>query len=369
MEFISSSCGTEQFKTALVEVYTPSMIAIKLTPVATLRFLKALALMVNQKFGMVFLGWEFGENRLLDYIGSNTKALYKSIYGRALDEKEVFIVLRKRFVFCWMTTFATILQIVFTISGVAYLTAVLAFFMLPLTYLDRQWATLVTKMAPRYERSLIIRVSLALKDACAPIGSIELPRRYRMHQQRFINLTNIEMFVGGIQVLTGTLILIYSLLIIVGWQDSDLQDQLADLALTIILIRIVKEMTNWVSPWIEFSLTATKYESNEKWFTDLINELMKISNGSIDTLDEKIKSLSEKEREHICRAARSLFELGKETVPFETEMVPIEKDAKPLTQFTFEEALPEHLQSMKFSSEQVSFLSYLFTLSISPKEA
>ena len=93
--------------------------------------------------------WGAGESRLLDAVGLGTAALCRSIDGEEIDQAFVRAFLARRFLFCTLTTAATTIQIIMQLAGVPQYSVVLSFLLAPVTLIDRQLATLVTKMSPR----------------------------------------------------------------------------------------------------------------------------------------------------------------------------------------------------------------------------
>ena len=158
----------------------------------------------------------------------------------------------------------------------------------PVTIVDRQFATLVTKMTPRYERSQMLRMVSSLftalrgdtGGAVGPYPDLESPPRYKMYTCPIFNLTHLEMLCGATQFLCGLVVFLYMALMLPGFHDpvtgenktvgryfdvGDGQcDRLGKLLcyhpdMLVPVLRCVKELMNILSPWIEWRLTPLKY--------------------------------------------------------------------------------------------------------------
>jgi hypothetical protein len=187
----------------LVEVYDPKTIAVKLFPTAIMRLGKTLALVFNEGAGRLLCGWRQGESKLLDAVGQQTAVMCELLYNEEITEPLVHDFLWRRFHFCLLTATGTALQIVlhlvFEAPGFAAMITVL---LAPITLIDRQFATLVTKNTPRYERSQMLRMINALYSAlrgdrvgapskgskggggkvAGPFPDLQPPPRYKMYR-------------------------------------------------------------------------------------------------------------------------------------------------------------------------------------------
>ena len=171
----------------LLEVYQPwLLLAVKLPPVAVLRIGKTIALVFTEGVGRAVCCWGAGESRLLDAVGLGTAALCRSIYGEEIDQAFVRAFLARRFLFCTLTTAATTIQIIMQLAGVPQYSVVLSFLLAPVTLIDRQLATLVTKMSPRYDRAqlehLLFYLTASLRGSPAkpgPFPDIPAPQHIR----------------------------------------------------------------------------------------------------------------------------------------------------------------------------------------------
>jgi hypothetical protein len=133
----------------LLEVYHPRIMLSKLWRLPLLRVCKALVIVVNEPAGRLLCGWEAGESRLLDYIGKQTAAMCRQLYSQEITEELVFNFLRRRFLFCALTTAGTTCQILLQLAQTPTYSAIITFFLLPITIVDRQFSMFVTKMTPR----------------------------------------------------------------------------------------------------------------------------------------------------------------------------------------------------------------------------
>ena len=165
----------------LLEVYSPRMLASKLLPTVFLRASKALALLVNEAVGRWLFGWRRDESRLLDFVGKETKALCFRVYEEEAGEAFVRAFLVRRFTFCVLTSIGTIAQLLLQLNGQPSLyPALISVALAPVTIIDRQFATLVTKLIPRHDRSLLFQlcqgIANALHKAFPDVPTLTLPR-------------------------------------------------------------------------------------------------------------------------------------------------------------------------------------------------
>ncbi len=292
----------------LAEVYNPKYLAIKVLPVAWLRVEKALALVVNGAVGRACCGWKRHESRLYDHIGEQTATLCRVLYQTEITEELVRAFLRRRFLFCGITATATTLQIIFQLLELQALNFFITALLLPLTVADRGFSMLVTKMTPRYERGLSVRVTASLFDALETVyPELEKPPRYKMYRFPIFNLTHLEMIVASTQALSGMLILFYTFVVLedaamtedhlpLYFDTGDGRCEMGSLCFApstaIIALRILKEITNFVSPCIEWGLTPLKYGNNSGHFKDNINAILAHSGGA-SAVSAKIASDAE----------------------------------------------------------------------------
>ena len=162
----------------LGEIYNPKVLAFKCIPTALLRVEKAFALVINQAVGQAFCGWKKSESRLYDHVGAQCAELCRALYGAEITEELVFAFLRRRFMFCGVTATVSAIQIALQLADIPEWNVLLSVALFPLTLVDRQFATLVTKMSPRYQRSLMLcvlppyaccRESYISSDACVSL--------------------------------------------------------------------------------------------------------------------------------------------------------------------------------------------------------
>ena len=269
----------------LQEIYDPQVLLFKLFPTIFLRICKTLALVFNEGLGRALCGWKQGESRLLDFIGAQTGGMCWQLYKKEITEPVVHDFLRRRFLFCIITTTGTALQLMLQLVADAPEYAVIITILLaPLTIVDRQFATLVTKMTPRFERAMMLRMVgflfAALRDG--PYPTLEQPKRYSMYKVPEFNLTHLEMLCGFTQFVCGVIVFLYTILLLMDAQHGevglyfDMGDGRCDGSawtgtllcyhpdVLITLCRIAKELTNWGSPWIEWRLTPLKYSRLHK---------------------------------------------------------------------------------------------------------
>ena len=157
------------------------MLASKLLPTVFLRASKALALLVNEAVGRWLFGWRRDESRLLDFVGKETKALCFRVYEEEAGEAFVRAFLVRRFTFCVLTSIGTIAQLLLQLNGQPSLyPALISVALAPVTIIDRQFATLVTKLIPRHDRSLLFQlcqgIANALDKAFPDVPTLTLPR-------------------------------------------------------------------------------------------------------------------------------------------------------------------------------------------------
>ena len=324
----------------LVEIYDPKTIAFKVFPTATMRVGKTLALVFNEGVGRALCRWQQGESKLLDAIGEQTAAMCTVLYKEEITEPLVHDFLRRRFLFCLLTATATALQIMMHLVFEApQMAALITVLLAPITLIDRQFATLVTKNTPRYERSQMLRMVNALyaalrghtkakrskpgkegaggdeegtdKEGTAakkaagaaglgPYPDLEPPARYKMYKYPIINLTHLEMLCGATQFLCGVVVALYMVLLLPAFRDEetgenetlgryfdmgdDRCDRLGRLLcyqpdVLVTLLRCVKELTNFLSPWIEWRLTPLKYSNNSNYFQDNVEAILEHASG------------------------------------------------------------------------------------------
>lgn len=309
----------------LVEVYDPKTIAVKLFPTAAMRLGKTLALVFNEGAGRLLCGWRQGESKLLDAVGQHTAALCEVVYKEEITEPLVHDFLRRRFLFCLLTAIATAIQIilhlVFQAPGFA---AMITLLLAPITLIDRQFATLVTKNTPRYERSQMLRMINALYSALrgdrgqpGPFPDLQPPPRYKMYKYPIFNLTHLEMVCGATQFLCGLIVFFYMALLLPAFRNEktgendvigryfDLGDDQCDRlgrllcyppTVLVTVLRCVKELTNFLSPWIEWQLTPIKYSNNSNYFQDNVESILdhansvrgNKTNGAIDSIKDAL---------------------------------------------------------------------------------
>lgn len=256
-------------KKILYEAYNPKLIWKKIFSVSFMRIKKLLAVFINEKFGYIFLGWNGTENKLLDNVAKDTIALYENIYKSKLNQTSVLDFLKRRAIYCSFTMFTTIFQIILSYLDFWYITIIISTLMIPITILDRQWCALVTKMPPRYERSLILQLQMSSQFHLKPDVSIDIKKRNTIRNNVKIGflkipdiiLVGFEILMGFIQFCTGAIIFGMTILNIMDLRcifDFELKTCLY----IGIFVRLLKEITNIASTSIEWILTPIKYKNN-----------------------------------------------------------------------------------------------------------
>ena len=328
-------------KKIIYEAYNPKLIWKKIFSVSFMRIKKLLAVFINEKFGYIFLGWNGIENKLLDNVGNDTIVLYENIYQSKLNQTSVLFFLKRRAIYCLLTMITTIFQIIVSYLGFWYITIIISTLMIPITILDRQWCALVTKMPPRYERSLILQLQMCSQlhlksDVCidikkrntirnnVKIGFLKIPDiilvgfeilmgfiqfctgaiifgmtiinimdvrcifdinlKTCMYIGIFVRLlkeiTNIEILMGFIQFCTGTIIFGMTIMNIMDLRCI-FNIELKTCLYIGIIVRLLKEITNIASTSIEWILTPIKYKNN----IDLIIEFAQTIQEQNPTID------------------------------------------------------------------------------------
>lgn len=286
----------------LLEVYSPwTLVVSKLVPTALLRGGKVLALLLNEKVGYWALNWRPGESRLLDWVGQGTKALCRDVYGEQVDQAFVKSFLVRRFFFCSLTSVATVIQVTLDLTGrPSQYAAILSLLLAPITLVDRQFATLVTKMGPRHDRSLLFQLLLGLTDTLKPSFSdvpAPAPARAAGSTMRLCNLTQLEMMVGFVQFVAGLVLAVWTALVL-----SNGHKDLAPLCFSsgggmfcfhflpmAIAARCIKEICNWTSAFLEWKLTPSKYASNASMVSDACEHLLDRI-GGIKSFEDRLRT-------------------------------------------------------------------------------
>ena len=275
-------------KKIIYEAYNPKLICKKISSVPLMRIKKLLAVFINEKFGYIFLKWNGIENKLLDNVGRDTIILYENIYQSKLNQTSVLNFLKRRAIYCSFTMVTTIFQIILSYLDFWYITIMISILMIPITILDRQWCALVTKMPPRYERSLILQLQMCSQFHLKSDVAIDIKKRNTIRNNVKIGflkipdiiLVGFEILMGFIQFCTGA--------IIFGMTIMNIMDLrcIFDIELKIclyigIFIRLLKEITNIASTSIEWILTPIKYKNN----IDLIIEFAQAIQEQNPTID------------------------------------------------------------------------------------
>lgn len=286
----------------LLEVYNPwTLVVSKLVPTLLLRGGKMLALLLNEKVGYWALNWRPGESRLLDWVGQETKALCRDVYGEEVDQAFVKSFLVRRFLFCSLTSAATAVQVTLELTGrPSQYSAFLSLLLAPVTLVDRQFSTLVTKMAPRHDRSLLFQLLLGLTDTLKPSFSdvpAPAPVRAAGSKMRLCNLTQLEMMVGFVQFVTGLVLAVWTALVLSnGHRDhpplcfsSGGGMFCFDFLPMAIVARCIKEICNWTSAFLEWKLTPSKYDSNASMVSDACEHLLDRI-GGIKSFEDRLRT-------------------------------------------------------------------------------
>mmetsp|Transcript_14163 Transcript_14163/g.45187 ORF Transcript_14163/g.45187 Transcript_14163/m.45187 type:complete len:144 (+) Transcript_14163:636-1067(+) len=122
------------------------------------------------------------------------------MYGEEVSEGMVIYFLQRRRAIATATLLATSLQVLGTYLHFTRAAAGLSLLLAPLSLVERQWCTLVTKSHPRSDRSEISHVVGGLQRAAG--GALSLPR-YSLGGGYFRVLLGLEAVVGVLQVLAG----------------------------------------------------------------------------------------------------------------------------------------------------------------------
>jgi len=298
------------------QVYNPwLMLAVKLLPIVVLRAGKILALVLNEAVGHLFLRWHPGESHVLDFVGRGTAAICHELYGEEVDEPLVRAFLVRRLLFCALTSAATAMQITLQLTGSPQYGAALTLLLAPVTLVDRQLATLVTKMAPRYDRSLLCQFLRSLASALrGPFPDLPNPARLRAAGSRYplCNLTVLEMVVGVVQFGIGLVLTLYTVLLLAdhtldggttegrharqlpryfdtGEGRCELGALCFETVPCIITLRCVKEACNWLSPCIEWRLTRSKYSAMQDMANASITAMVQHM-GGVDQLATNLRT-------------------------------------------------------------------------------
>ncbi|KAK3264784.1 hypothetical protein CYMTET_26492 [Cymbomonas tetramitiformis] len=264
----------------LAEAYSPSFIKRKFYTVLLLRLAKAIALVINQQVGRVLCGWNGRENLLLDWIGHRSRVLFSELYhGTQLGQDAVLCFIKKRLTYCVVTTAVTLIQILLTyIDTKESLQISLLFSLLtvPITLVDRQWCTLVTKLSPREERSHVIDFRDLLAQTVKPVCQLHMVRRQSIKIRSIHLLVPLEMFVGFIQTCAAAFLVCFN--VTVAFNVEALPGLFA-LVYIVILVRLVKEATNWISCLLEWYVTPAKYAINERLFRSALDSILGSQEG------------------------------------------------------------------------------------------
>jgi hypothetical protein len=329
----------------LLEVYNPRVLFIvKLLPTFVLRIGKTLAMLVNTTVGQLLCCWEPGESRVLDFVGRHTGALCRKLYDEEVDQGLIRAFLMRRFLFCSITTTATAVQIGCQLADVPLYAVLITCLLTPITLIDKQLSTLVTKMIPRYDRSQIEQLvgGLTRTLRSGPFPDVPDPPRVRAAgaARRCLNLTVLEMCVGATQFCAGLLVVLYSVLLLIdssaeaarddAARDTNLEDpqlllpryfdtgdgrcELGTFCVApgpfIIIARCVKELANWLSPWIEWRLTPLKYSSNADVLHVSLAAMVEHA-GGLDQLETSLRD-DETARRGVAAVARKYLIAGGE---------------------------------------------------------
>lgn len=371
----------------LMEAYNLRVLVfVKLLPTVLLRIGKTLAWVFNAAVGRVLCCWNQGESRILDFVGRNTNVLCRKLYDEDVDQELVRAFLVRRFLFASLTSTATVLQVALQLVGVPLYAVLITFLLLPITLIDKQLATLVTKMIPRYDRSQIEQLVGGLTQIlrAGPYPDVPEPPRVRSAgaHRRCLNLTVLEMCVGGTQFLAGLLIVTYSLMLLMDESSSDGETlghgsgNLVDAGLVpryfdagdgrcelgalcvapttaVVSARCVKELTNWLSPWIEWRITPHKYSSNATLLRKA-TEAMVDHAGGAEKLRVKVRR-DEQTRRGFSDIAHK-FLMGGEAVARQWEQQQMQRqNPLPLPPL----CLPTHLRNIEMHQSTLSVVALM----------
>jgi hypothetical protein len=257
----------------LKEAYNPSVIQVKLFPTIKIRAMKMCGLVINQQVGKFLLGWNGKENRIYDAVGAEVEKLFLQLYGHPLGQKDVQRFIHRRLHYAFITAVSTLIQMYFTYHAMVGEAYIVSLIVAPITMLERQWATSVTKNPPRLLRHVVVNQLqwplssiAATQVAAAKYGQADegflswrTPLRVRA-TKGFLALMGTEMFVGFIQFCCGLALMTFPLYLV---RHPELKhgDIYPGYSVLFFLncIRMGKELCNWISPAIEKFLTPMKY--------------------------------------------------------------------------------------------------------------
>lgn len=298
------------------EAYSPKRIIQKVRHVYFLRVLKLAAIFCNEKLGKALCKWKDKENVLLDRIGKDTEMVFKLLYEKKLTQKDVEVFINKRAVYCLVTILCTLLQILCSTWGKTKISLCISMLIAPITIVERQWATLVTKMFPRYERSKIIQIQRVTKNLLLPDVSISIEHRAKKIE-KICSIPNLffvfmEMCVGVLQFFCGTLLfvfIVHEILILFEINQSWVIGRVAGY---VSYIRIVKEITNVGSVILEKALTPVKFRNN----SNLLIEFLKNVKAEITSQEISEKIQSREIKQCTCLEEYLQYQIGEDHQPF-----------------------------------------------------
>jgi len=264
--------------------YVPSLVR-KAPTVLRLRLVKAAALVFTTKVGQVLFSWAPGENRLLDSSAREAGAMYAQLYGAPMDGDAAALHLARRRVFFGLTLSATTLQVVAMSYGFPAFAVVVSLLLAPVTLLERQWCTLVSKLQPRGVRSvvevLVRRTTKAFVDSDAEAGATvplfkslgAKTRRFPVAPIRARLIAGTEMFVGFAQALCACFILLHSFVLVTGIGVGATIGVYVTEVRIAIAARLFKEVCNGISPPLLRITGASLRQTSARHLERFLDEL------------------------------------------------------------------------------------------------
>lgn len=272
------NCDMRGIFTIITETYSPYMVLKKTKTVLLLRLLKCAAIFINERTGQLLFKWKKNENVILDKVGRGTETLFTNLYNTHITQGDVYHFLYKRLLFCSITSFFTAIHILFFELYDVKMGLCISLILLPITVVDRQWTVLVTKMFPRYERSKIIKIQHNTHLLLSPAIAVNIYHRATktehlcyMPDTVFVIM---EMCIATLQILCGVYIFVFTcndLFSIFDGKNIEFYPRL------IIIVRIAKEITNFVSFCLEYVLTPLKFKKNSSLLEEFLSNLAKIT--------------------------------------------------------------------------------------------
>jgi hypothetical protein len=376
----------------IMDAYSPYKIYNRLWTVCKIRSLKIMAIIFNQKTGKYIFGWNGKENKLLDKAGYLTNKLYESQYKTPLTETIVYTFLRRRLHYAFITIIATIIQCILTIYNQIVICIIISIILSPITLLDRQWATSVTKNSPRYLREFVFNhlqeqlstILLLYKqyyenyiehatlhnDNTKMIMStgmgIDTIKNFNVVQHIKVPLSItllsiISSFTGFVQFVTGFVLFVLPFLCIMY---NDVRDYNFNNTISMLwflnIIRATKEIANLIAPICEFYVIPARYIQAKQTLSLFIDSLENVSltflfnavRLTTPILDAHVyQCLNLYEKNKLLQAKRSLNANIKVFTPF---------DNKNTIKSNFNYTMLPHFLQISITGKEIDILCCIF---------